>query len=226
MQLGPEGERVWARMRWALAKRPITWATLGVACVAAIVLGAALSLGDGGGVVVQRGSAARGSGETAAATPSEAPAEVVVDIDGAVERPGVFRLEEGSRVSDAIEAAGGLAADADISSVNRATVLIDGQKVHIPREGEAGDRAEPAPSPGSSNAAASEAAPAGSAGLVNLNTADAAALDGLPGIGPAIAAALIEDREANGPFASVDDLLRVSGIGEKKLERLRGSACV
>ena len=143
---------------------------------------------------------------------------VVVDVSGAVASPAVVELEEGSRVQDAIEAAGGLAADADISALNRAAVCADGQKVYVPRQGEAVPVGE-----GSSTQ--TTGADAGSA-LVNINSADEVALDGLPGVGPSTAQAIIEDREANGAFSSIEDLMRVSGIGEKKFEKLKNDICV
>lgn len=139
--------------------------------------------------------------------------DLVVHVAGAVAAPGVHQLPTGSRVVDAIEAAGGLAPDADAARINLAAPLVDGGRVYVPAVGE-----EPPPvavgdlagDPG-----------AGSIGPVNLNTADAAALDALPGVGPATAAAILEHRGKVGAFTSVDQLLDVPGIGEAKLDALR-----
>lgn len=157
-------------------------------------------------------------------TGDEAPTQVMVDVGGAVMQPGVVTLAEGSRVADAIAAAGGLAADADTSSLNQAAKVADGQKVSVPRVGEASVAPGSADSSGAIGSAYDSSA--SGSGLVNINSASAEELDALPGVGPSTAAAIVEDREQNGPFNSVDDLLRVSGIGEKKLERLRSAACV
>lgn len=148
----------------------------------------------------------------------------MVDVGGAVMQPGVVTLAEGSRVADAIAAAGGLAADADTSSLNQAAKVADGQKVSVPRVGEASVAPGSADSSGAIGSA--DDSSASGSGLVNINSASAEELDALPGVGPSTAAAIVEDREQNGPFNSVDDLLRVSGVGEKKLERLRSAACV
>lgn len=147
--------------------------------------------------------------------------EVVVDVTGAVVAPTVARLPAGSRVDDAVLAAGGYAEDADLSAINRAALLIDGQKVHVPRVGETSAAEGGGYSFGQDVSAASDGS-----GLVNINTADASALDALPGVGPATAEAIIKDREENGPFASIEDIMRVSGIGEKKFENLKDAICV
>jgi competence protein ComEA len=134
---------------------------------------------------------------------------VVVHVAGAVLAPGVHRLPPGARVVDAVEASGGLAPDADAGAVNLAAVLVDGSQVYVPRVGEV-------PPP----VAASTGDGAGG-GPIDINTADAALLETLPGIGPATAAAIIDHRERHGPFPSVDALLDVRGIGEAKLAALR-----
>ena len=143
------------------------------------------------------------------------PVEVVVHVAGAVAAPGVHRLAEGARVVDAITAAGGLTQSADGARINLAAPLADGERVYVPAVGE-----EPPPvvGPVGTGGAVSGAA---AVGPVNLNTADAEALDALPGVGPTTAAAIIEHRERSGGFTSVDQLLDVRGIGEAKLEQLR-----
>lgn len=142
---------------------------------------------------------------------------VVVDVGGAVLEPGVVELASGSRVADAIDAAGGLAQDADCTSLNRAQLLQDGQKVYVPREGESA-----APSGGE---AVTTGAQQGAA-LVNINTASLEELDALPGVGPATAQAIVDDRDQNGPFTTPEDLMRVSGIGEKKYANLESLICI
>lgn len=136
---------------------------------------------------------------------------VVVHVAGAVNGPGVHELPAGSRVVDAVEASGGLAPDADPGAVNLAATLVDGAQVYVPRVGEV-PAGPAAASPGAEDAAS---------GPVDLNSADATLLDTLPGVGPATAAAIIDHRERHGPFASVDGLLEVRGIGEAKLEAIR-----
>lgn len=156
----------------------------------------------------------------------EPAAQVVVDVAGAVARPGVVTLDDGARVEDALAAAGGVIDGADLRGVNRAARLSDGQRVYVPLDGEA----TPAISDPSGGAGSGLDAGGGSAldapQLVNINSAGADELDALPGVGPSTARAIVEDREANGPFAMPEDLMRVSGIGEKKFAKLKSSICV
>jgi competence protein ComEA len=156
------------------------------------------------------------TGAASTTTTTAAAPELVVHVAGAVARPGVVRLAPGARVVDALDAAGGASGDADLDRLNLAALVTDGERVAVPRVG------EPAPpaaggvaSPGAPAAAPSADAP------LDLNTATATDLEALPGIGPTLAAAIVADRERNGPFGSVDDLLRVRGIGEGRLEPVR-----
>ena len=142
-----------------------------------------------------------------------------VDVGGAVRDPGLKQLSQGARVNDAIDAAGGLTEDADERQVNRAALVTDGEKIYVPELGESGGL------PGEGGVSG-EGSSEESSGLVNINTADAQLLDELPGVGPATAQAIIEDREANGPFSSPEDIMRVSGIGEKKFEKMKDALCV
>ena len=154
---------------------------------------------------------------------SSSAAEVYVDVDGAVARPGVYRLKDGARVSEAIDAAGGLTAEADVIGHNRASNLTFVQKIHLPRVGEQ----QATVAVGGAESGASTTPGAGSSsGLVNINTASAAELQTLSGIGPSMAQSIIDERTQNGAFASVDDLMRVSGIGEKKLAKIKDCICV
>lgn len=165
------------------------------------------------------------AGELPQTTEPDATSSVTVHVDGAVLAPGVYRLKESApRVNDAVAAAGGLSPDAQTDAVNLAALIEDGSKVLIPREGEQVQDAVEVVVSGSSEGgtAAVTSSLSGGSGLVDINTADVAELDTLPGVGEATARAIVEDREAHGRFSSIDDLMRVSGIGEKKLEKLRG----
>ena len=160
-------------------------------------------------------SCAVGAGAHALVTEGgvEVVRSVIVHVDGSVASPGVYELPgEDVRVGDVVDAAGGLSEGADLSSVNLAARVLDGEKVHIPAEGE-----ETSPViTGSVNPVASSQDP-----VVNINTATVEELTVLPGIGEATAAAIVEDRERMGPFASPEDIMRVSGIGERKYERIK-----
>lgn len=148
------------------------------------------------------------SGATPASTPGE---ELYVHVLGAVEHPGLYVLDPGARVVDAVAAAGGTAADADVGAVNLARPVADGEQLVVPVIG-----APPVEAPG---AGAAGGGPAG--GIIDLNAADQAQLETLPRIGPALAERIVAWREENGRFRSVDDLLAVPGIGEKLLDGLR-----
>ncbi|MEZ5101989.1 MAG: ComEA family DNA-binding protein [Thermoleophilia bacterium] len=135
------------------------------------------------------------------------PAEVVVDVAGAVREPGLYRLPEGSRVHDAIARAGGPTRRASVAGVNLAAPLVDGTQIVVPTRQEAND----------AQSAAGEAAP----GPVRLSTATVEELDALPGVGPVTAQKIVAYREEHGPFRSVDDLDVIPGIGPARLEQLR-----
>ncbi|MCQ2546547.1 MAG: helix-hairpin-helix domain-containing protein [Clostridia bacterium] len=139
---------------------------------------------------------------------------IFVDIGGAVAKPMLAELPEGSRVEDAIQAAGGLTEDADLTSINRAEFLEDGQKVYIPAfasEDEAvSQKSAPAVSSGTD-----------ANGKVNINSADSETLQTLNGVGPATAQKIIDYRETEGRFMSIEDLKNVSGIGDKTFEKLK-----
>lgn len=142
-------------------------------------------------------------------------APLVVHVAGAVLTPGVYELSAGARVRDALVAAGGPNADADSDVLNLAAPLGDGTRVYVPVKGEETDA--PLVSGGSPDESVSDAA----RGPLDVNRANAAELDELPGVGPATATAIVTERERNGPFPSVDDLERVPGIGPAKLAALR-----
>ncbi len=153
---------------------------------------------------------------TTAPAQAATPAPVRVDVAGAVRSPGVYALPPDSLVADAIAAAGGPADDADLERVNKAAPLQDGKQVFIPRAGQ--------PTPIPPPAAASVTRVPAAAGQtttgtkkVNLNTATLEELDTLPGVGPATAQKIVEGR----PYGSIEDLVRVKGIGEATLEKLK-----
>ncbi len=139
-------------------------------------------------------------------------APLIVDVAGMVRRPGVYRFQAGDRVIDAVDRAGGALAHADLALVNLAAPLTDGQQVVIPKEGASG-------APGTVTA------PDGTT-VVNVNTADATALEALPGIGEVLAAAIVAYREEHGPFTSIEQLQDVSGIGPATFDDLKDLVAV
>lgn len=145
---------------------------------------------------------------------SEEPSQLVVDVKGAVAKPGLYTLEEGSRVNDAVDAAGGLTSQADPKSINLAQKLSDEAVVYVASKDEN-------VSVVASTTASSAMSQEGNESKVNLNTATEADLQTISGIGGKRAADIIAYREANGGFKSVDDLNNVSGIGDKTMESIR-----
>ncbi len=140
---------------------------------------------------------------------------LVVHVAGAVLRPGLVFMPGESRVGNAIDAAGGPLGSASLDALNLARILSDGEQIYVPDVDEV--NLDGAPTPAGAPASGQDTV----AGRLDLNSADVMALDTLPGVGPSTAAKIIADRESNGPFASVDDLQRVSGIGPKRIEELR-----
>jgi competence protein ComEA len=138
--------------------------------------------------------------------------KLVVHVVGAVRRPGLYRLREGSRIADALERAGGATRKADLTVVNLAAPLADGVQVVVPARLAAATASAPV-SPASAGAAPQ--------GPVNLNTATLEQLDALPGVGPVTAQKILDFRDENGGFASVDELDAVPGIGPARMEQLR-----
>lgn len=231
-------------------------ARLGERGMQAVVAGVVLCLGIGlwawsqrtevGSATYAEGSAGLLAAESLEASetasesvvPSEPPEPVSIHVHvvGAVLRPGVYEVLEGARVGDVVAVAGGLTGNAAEVAVNLARVVVDGEQILVPTRDEYERAGSPPPTPSGGSGRAAPAASSGAAGAgaaqiaqqgpVNVNTADSALLETLPGIGPATAAKIIADREANGPFQAVEDLLRVSGIGEKKLEAMRGLVTV
>ncbi len=157
------------------------------------------------------------TGQAAPAQPSAATGVVVVHVVGRVKHPGVRRLPLGARVTDAVEAAGGVSGKADLSALNLARVLVDGEQVRVPAVGEP---VASVPTTGGGAPAGGGAGVGSSRAPVSLNTADLAGLDSLPGVGPVLAQRILDWRSAHGRFTSVDELGEVSGIGEKLLAQL------
>ncbi|MFF5704308.1 helix-hairpin-helix domain-containing protein [Streptomyces sp. NPDC012794] len=155
------------------------------------------------------GPAPAASAAAAGAAPAGAGARIVVDVSGKVRDPGVRRLPSGSRVEDALAAAGGVRPGTDTTGLNRARVLVDGEQVLV------GVAPQPPPSggPGAGGAAG--------AGPLSLGSATVEQLDGLPGVGPVLARNIVDFRTARGGFRAVEDLRQVNGIGERRFAELR-----
>jgi competence protein ComEA len=153
------------------------------------------------------------AGASASPGASAAPVELMVDVAGLVRKPGVYAFEPGSRVIDAIDRAGGAKPSADLTLLNLAAPLTDGQQILVQKEGSA--------APGTSGVPG-----VGGTTLVNINTADQTTLETLNGVGPALATAIIQYRTEHGPFTTVDQLDDVSGIGPATLEKLRPAVTV
>ncbi|MXZ29317.1 MAG: ComEA family DNA-binding protein [Acidimicrobiia bacterium] len=213
----PATSDAWERpRRWLEA---VSWrAAAGVAAVALVAVGGCLALRSeprDAAVVLPRASAVAPT-PVPAGTAVPQQAEIVVHAAGAVARPGVYRLAATARVVDLLEAAGGPGDGADLDGINLAAPLTDGARVHVPAHGQEPpaelDIVEAPPAPPDSEE--TPGAP------VDLNTADAAELESLPGIGPVTAAAIIAHRSEEGPFPSVESLQEVTGIGPVKLSRI------
>ncbi len=165
-----------------------------------------------------------GAAGTTGGGPTSDGQELLVHVVGQVATPGVVRVPAGSRVADALERAGGALDSADLARVNLARPVVDGEQVVVPRPGET-----VAPAPGVGGQVGVPGGPGGAAGAgtpVRLNSADLAALDALPGIGPVLAQRILDWRREHGSFSSVDELGEVSGIGDKLLEQLRSLVTV
>ncbi|MCF8589491.1 helix-hairpin-helix domain-containing protein [Gordonia sp. HY285] len=165
----------------------------------------------------------------AATSEKNTPAEVVVSVVGLVRRPGLVRLAAESRVADALARAGGTRPNADTMSLNLAQIVHDGDQILVGQKGDGQVRSAVVGSGGAAGSGGASGSggksgsgdSAGAGQLVNLNTATEAELDALPGVGPVTAQSIIAWREANGAFASVDQLAEVDGIGEGRLAKLR-----
>jgi competence protein ComEA len=182
-------------------------AVYGAIAVALLLVGARAIRSEGGTEQSFAADSGGGASSSDGFTLSGQASDLVVDVAGAVQRPGVYRLPAGSRVEDAVERAGGASAKAELEAVNRAARLADGQQVVVPERGPAGT-----------------VAAAGSGeeeGPISLGTATVEQLDTIDGIGPVTAQDIVEFRDEHGGLASVDQLDQVSGIGPATMESLR-----
>lgn len=208
------------RVLWAERSTSVPDVAPGASRSLQVVGGAATRAAVPGGAATATGRSGAISGSVPVVPP--AGAELVVHVVGQVVRPGLVRLRPGARLADAIAAAGGERPGADLAALNLARLVIDGEQIRVPGPGEA-----PAPGsgmagpPGSGGGAGVPGSPSGSGAPVSLNSADVAALDALPGVGPVLAQRIIDWRTQHGRFTSVDELGEVSGIGDKLLAQLR-----
>jgi competence protein ComEA len=220
-----------------LAERFATWRReprlLTVALVVVVLAAGAwwvrLSTGESSAALPRTGAQSASSTTTPYRAPSTSLATTsttngvfVVDVVGAVRHPGVVSLPGSARVVDAVNAAGGALADADLDRINLAAHLVDGMRIAVPRRGQPSDAAGPTADPGAAatDPGAASGTPTPSA-PVDLNTATESQLETLPGIGPSLGAAIILERQHEGGFHSVDDLRRVRGIGDVRFAQLR-----
>jgi competence protein comEA helix-hairpin-helix repeat region len=233
---GPEPSRAQTGAKTATTRAQ----SLGMAKSAAVAASAQASarspapasgVGNGGaGLASSAGPASSGGATSGGDTAGSG--QIVVDVDGAVAHPGLYKLPPGSRVQAALAAAGGLSPQADAHRINRAAKLHDGQKLYVLSQGESAPPLAASNGQGceGQSCTSADGADAGSdaegQGLVNINTANATQLTQLPGVGPAIAQKIIDYRTANGPFTSVDDLTKVPGIGAAKLAQIKSHARV
>jgi competence protein ComEA len=172
----------------------------------------------------ERKAASHEKQEEHAATPAQEPIQLHVHVAGAVTKPGVYMLGDGSRIVDAISVAGGGAPDADEDALNLAAKLIDGQRVYVPKKGEAPQQPISGMSVGGDYSVTGD--PAATGGKINLNLATAEQLDSLSGVGEVTAKKIIDHRTKNGPFKRVEDIMQIDGIGQKKFEKLKDEISV
>ena len=179
--------------------------------VLVIVLGLVVSIFKNGGQ-----EEANAQAEEATVSTEETAAMIYVDVGGEVKNPSVVELPDGSRVTDAITAAGGLTEQSDLTDINRAAFVSDGEKIYIPSQvSELEDDGLSVGEGGGGGTAKS------SDGRININTADSTQLQELTGVGPATAEKIIDYRKQNGRFQSIEDIKNVSGIGDKTYEKLK-----
>jgi len=157
--------------------------------------------------------------------PAPTKVPVAVHVVGAVPRPGLYEFAEGARVQDAIDAAGGLITSANVDAINLAALLVDGEQLSIPyKAGEepvAGANNSSGPDLPNSNTNDSNSSNSENSDLININTASLEELDSLPGIGPTTAQRIIDYRDANGPFTTIDEIMDVSGIGPSTYDEIK-----
>ena len=183
--------------------------------VIALVSLAAVGLVGGYGVAMRARPKAAKIALSSPGPANKSGRQVYVHVGGAVHRPGLYELPDGSRVFDAVQAAGGATDDADLDSLNLAAKVKDGDKVLVPV------RVEPGADPPLGGAAPGSSAAVAPGGLINLNSATPEQLDSLPGVGPSTAQKIIAYRNEHGGFRTIDELMEVPGIGPAKFEELK-----
>ena len=230
---GPEPSRAQTGAKTATTRAQSLGTGVAAASAQASARSPAPASGAGSGEAGPASSAGSGSaGGATSGGDTAGSGQIVVDVDGAVAHPGLYKLPPDSRVQAALAAAGGLSPQADAHRINRAAKLHDGQKLYVLSQGESTPPLAASSGQGCEGQActSTEGGVAGSdpegQGLVNINTANATQLTQLPGVGPAIAQKIIDYRTANGPFTSVDDLTKVPGIGAAKLAQIKSHARV
>ena len=181
------------------------WATITLAWVIGLVVGGAAVYATTCNAAPKSPIVVSTPQPTPTPTPTATPAPIRIYVSGAVRSPDVYQLAPGSIVRDVIELAGGPSADADLARLNLAVELRDQQQVHVPRAGEAGVPL----SDGPHGTGGGE-----SGGLININTATPAELESLPRVGPSTAQKIVDYRQDNGPFETIEEIQAVSGIGE------------
>ena len=179
-----------------------------------VLIGLLLGLLVAGGLFL---TARAPAGQAVVLLPSPTPAPITVYVTGAVQRPGVYRLPRESRVVDLVQAAGGFMEGADLNQVNLAQTLKDGDRFDVPG---LSPFATPVLTIGDNGLLVTPTPVGGTP--VNINTASLELLQTLPGIGPTTAQAIVDYRKANGPFQTIDDLLKIPGIGPSTMEKLKG----
>lgn len=190
-----------------------------IALIGAVIVFRLLPSGNGF-VISSQGEEIGNSGLSSDVSEVEEKLNIIyIHVAGAVVSPGICELPQGSRVNDAILACGGFAEDANTETLNLARVLSDGEQLLVPRTGTDAIESEEATSSAASSQGSLQ-------GKININTATVSELDTLPGIGESTAQKIIDDRTSNGPFATIEDLKRVSGIGDKKYRALEDYICI
>ncbi|MEA2507418.1 MAG: competence protein ComEA [Actinomycetota bacterium] len=194
-----------------LQSRRSGWIVAGAAAIA--VVAALLMWMRGAPAQIAPPATEQANGLASSVQPATSPTAglLFVDVSGAVRKPGLYRLDAGSRVADAIHAAGGASPHADLEALNLAELLSDGVKVDVARKGAAA----------AGPVAASGVAPSPSVPTVNINTADEPTLELIPGVGPVTANAILAYRERIGRFSAIEQLLEVNGIGPATVENIR-----
>ncbi|QHC59208.1 ComEA family DNA-binding protein [Rathayibacter sp. VKM Ac-2760] len=209
-----------SRVRWRVGVGAAVVLVIAAAVVAVLLAGARAGgrtevlapVSGPSGSAVPSWAADAGGGPGTPPPSASTGVPLYVHVAGAVVTPGLYLLDPGARVTDALAAAGGFTETAERAAVNLARRVVDGEQILVPEQGAVS-------APGAAGAGSTGSAPAG--GVISLSTATAAQLEELTGIGPSTAAKIVAYREEHGPFTSVDQLLEVPGIGEKTLEAFR-----